>query len=165
MMNDIYIGSWANVSEENGTSLDLSKCGASSTVIFADNDECFGEFCENSNYYSMTWGYAATTHGEYEIRNPNTISIMINFKKHSNVKLTIDCPNLMRLVVDNCNELIMSESTKPRNLELINCSGKINIPENIDENYVHEYYDGSYKNSLYVNQFKLKIRERFIQKP
>lgn len=102
-------------------------------MIYCDNPGYFRKFCEESSLLCMLWGKCPMTiNGEYVIESQSVVSIIIQFKKYSNVKLTLNCPKLQRLVINNCNELIMTESTRPRCLELINCSGKINIPEVID---------------------------------
>jgi len=121
------------------------------------------EICNNSNYLDvLLLNPIMTTHGEYSVKNYNLISLIIDFKMYSNVKLTIDCPKLMRLVINNCDNLIMSESTKPRCLELINCLGRINIPEDVNENKIYKYHcmDGGY-----LHTRDIKIKERYFKKP
>lgn len=126
------------------------------------NDSNLSKLCENPDYCQLILSDPeVTTHGEYSIKSDKLIFLTIKFKVYSNVKLTIDCPKLMKLVIDNCNNLIMSESTKPRFLELINCSGQINVPENIDENKTYEYrYAGV---DFVIDDFKIK--ERYLKKP
>ena len=154
--------------KDNQIWIDLTDTESFMNYILND-ENLFEEPHELKNYVRLVFTNPISPfEGEYSIESEHLRSLTIDFKQGSAVTLRLDCPNLFALNIENCDNLIMSESTRPRRLELINVDGEINVPENIQhgkewelfgkcEKYRKDYWGDKF----YVAEFSMKIMERF----
>lgn len=111
----------------------------------------------------------------HKIESSSIHTLRIALCPGSDATLLIDCPNLFALNVENCGKLIMSDSTRPKRLELVNVGAKdsvVNIPivnpgkewrlfgkcDNIGDNE-RDFFDS---HRLESRELDMKIKERFI---
>lgn len=147
-------------SDENTIYLTNTK---SYSIYLVGTESEFHSMCnDREDVAQITFiGRATTIDGSFSLSNENLISLYLEVSLFSDLTLELDCPKLMKLTILNCKNLIMSERTRPRYVELFNTSGKINIPENIDPDLVRTYKRVSPFSTEWDTSDSFTVREKY----